>query len=258
VTNPISISNSKFRQLRHLQIFGTTTSIRCILNELKGLTNLNALKIHELWDDTGGISTDSSWRSFFEIISTFSSVEDIELFNRPQGRYYIIISISSLAPLCKLDNLKSFVVNDNVLSGSDEDFRLLAGGFSKLKKLVVPRPPFSDGRTLACLYYLSRECPDLREIKIALSSNVSNNLIAIKRLPHPIVRNLQHPLEKLYIDSDFGQLQPTQLVEVARFLDRIFPNLSTLESYNPNTTEAANWAGIHELRSAIQDARINP
>jgi hypothetical protein len=229
-TNPISIGNSKFRQLKHLQIIGTTPSIRCILNELKGLTNLNALKIDELWNDMEGISTDSSWRSFFEVISTFSALEDIEIFNRPQGRHYtsIIISVSSLSPLCRLDNLKSFVVNDNVLSGSDDDFRLLAGGFPKLKKLIVPRSPLSDGRTLACLCYLSQECPDLREIKIALSSNISKNLIAIKRLPHPIVRNLQHPLEKLYIDSDFGQIQPIQLVQVARFLDVFFPNLSTL------------------------------
>ena len=57
-------------------------------------------------------------------------------------------------------------------SGPDDDFRLLAGasGFPKLKKFVVSGP-------LACLYYLSRECPDLREIKIALWSNISDNLI---------------------------------------------------------------------------------
>ena len=68
-------------------------------------------------------------------------------------------------------------------SGPDDDFRLLAGGFPKLKKFVVSGPQLHNrgfaagGRTLACLYYLSRECPDLREIKIALWSNISNNLI---------------------------------------------------------------------------------
>ena len=172
-----------------------------------------------------------------------------------------------MASLFRLDNLKSFVINDSIaLSGSDDDFRLLPGGFPKLKKFVVPRPPYTDGRTLASLYYLSRECPDLREIKIALSSNVSDNLIAVTRLPHPIVRNHRHPLEKLYIDSDFGPIRPIQLVQVARFLDFIFPNLSTLESSynptsvfdNPRTTEDETWAGIQELRSALQDARINP
>ena len=117
-----------------------------------------------------------------------------------------------------------------MLSGSDDDFRLLAGGFHNLKRFVISRPLSSDRRTLACLYYLSRECPDLREITITLSSNISDNLNAIKMLPHPIVRNHLHLLEKFYIDSDFGQLQLIQLVQVARFLDPIFPDLSTLET----------------------------
>ena len=162
-----------------------------------------------------------------------------------------------MAPLFRLDNLKSFVINDSIiLSGSDDDFRLLAGGFPKLKKFVIPRLLSSDRRTLACLYYLSRDCPDLRGVAITLLSNISDNLNAIKELPHPIIRN-HHPLEKIYIDSDFGQLQPIQLVQVARFLDLLFPNLSTLETDKSKSTEAANWAGIHELRSALREARTN-
>ena len=256
-TDPISFNNSKFTQLRHLQILGATTSISCILNELKGTTTLSALKIDRVSEACLAWNTNGAWRSFFEVISTFSAVEDIEIFNRPRGQY--IIFASSLAPLFRLDNLKSIVINFNIeLSGSDDDFRVLAGGFSKLKKFVVTGPPIPDKRTLACLYHLSRKCVDLREIKIPLSCNIFDNLNAIKRLPHPIVRNNQHPLEKLYIDSGFGQLQPIQLIQVARFLDLIFPNLSTLETDNSKSTEAANWEGIHELRLALRDARTNP
>ena len=265
-TNPISISNSKFRQLRHLQLFGFPASISCILSELKGLTNLNTLEIHDVSDGRTG-TANSVWKSSFEVISTFSAVEDIKIFHvqdRPKRTHYIH-SAHSLAPLFRLDNLKSFIIDFNMgFSGSDDDFRLIAGGFPKLKKFVIPKPsPFLGGfggvRTLACLYYLSRGCPDLREIKIALSfdSNISDNLNAIKDLPRPIVRNHHHPLKKLYIDTNFGQLKPIQLVQVARFLDHIFPNLSTLETNNKKTTEAANWTGIHELRLALQDARIN-
>ena len=260
-STPISISNSKFRQLRHLpvQILGTTAPIHCILDELKGLANLSTLKIDResdtaLWGfqvEDQDISV--TWKSFFEVISTFSAVEDIEKFNRSRES----ISASSLAPLFRLDNLKGFVINDSIiLSGSDDDFRLLAGGFPTLKKFVIPRPLSSDRRTLACLYYLYRDCPDLRGVAITLLSKISENLNAIKELPHPIVRN-HHPLEKLYIDSDFGQLQPIQLV-LARFLDLIFPTLSTLETDKSKSTEAANWAGIHELRSALREARMNP
>ena len=261
-TNPTSIGNSKFRQLRQLQLLGTATSIDRILNEMNGLANLTTLKIDEMWDGWAGNSTDSSWRSSFQIISTFSAVEDIEIThapNRPRGQY--VLSIPSLAPLFRLDNMKSFVVNFNnaALSGSDDEFRLLACAFPKLTKFIVP-PSFQYtlGRSLACLYHFSQKCPDLQEIKIGLSFNISDNIDAIKKLPHPIARNHRHPLKKLYIDSDFGQLKPTHLVQVARFLDLIFPNMSTLETDNTKLTEAANWAGIHELRLALQDARINP
>ena len=254
-TSPISISNSQFRQLRHLQIIGTTASISYLLDELKGLTNLSSLKIDQN-SRNNSLFHESSWGSFFDVISTFSAVADIEIFNRPPET----ISVSSFAPLYKLDNLKSFVMNDSVkLLCSDDDFRLLAEGFRNLKKFVIHLSPFSGEKTLACLYHLSRECPELREIRIALSSNISDNLNAIKKLPHPIARNHQHPLEKLYIDADFGQLKPIQLVQLARFLDLIFPNLSTLkEADDSKKDETENWAGIHELRLALQDARTNP
>jgi hypothetical protein len=261
-TNLTSIGDSKFRQLRQLQLFGTATSIDRILNEMNGLANLTTLKINEAWDGWAGNSTDSSWRSSFQAISTFSAIEDIEIthaLNRPRGQY--VLSISTLAPLFRLDNMKSFVVNFNnaAMSASDEELRLLACAFPKLNKFIVP-PSFhhTPGRSLACLYHFSQKCPDLQEIKIGLSSHIFDSLEAMKKLPHPIVRNHRHPLKKLYIDSDFGQLKPTYLVRIARFLDLIFPNLSTLETDNSKLTEAANWAGIHELRLALQDARINP
>ena len=236
-TNPISIGNSEFRQLRHLHILGSTISINCILNELRGLTNLSALKINEVWDGWAGISADSSWRSSFEVISTYSAVKYIEIthdLNRPRGQYYL--SASSLAPLFRLDNLKSFVTNLYItFSGSefyDDNIRLLAIGFPELERFVVSGSLFpSRGfrRTLACLYHLSQDRPDLREIKIALSFNISdnNNLNAIEGSEVPayrVVRNYDHPLENFYIDSDFGQLKSIQLVQVARFLELNFPN----------------------------------
>ena len=214
---------------------------------------MSTLKIDHksnLWGAEGNIS--ETWKKNFEVNSTFSAVEDIEIFNRLQAT----ISASSLAPLFILDNLKSFVINDSiVLSGSDDDFRLLAGGFHNLKRFVISRP----------LYYLSRECPDLREITITLSSNISDNLNAIKMLPHPIVRNHLHLLEKFYIDSDFGQLQLIQLVQVARFLDPIFPDLSTLETDKSKLTRLqtgqssmsfVQMPGLIHHRSAISASEL--
>ena len=74
---PISISNSKFRQLRHLKILGTTAPIHCILDELKGLANLSTLKIDResdtaLWGfqvEDQDISV--TWKSFSKLLPHF-------------------------------------------------------------------------------------------------------------------------------------------------------------------------------------------
>ena len=260
-TVPPCTGYPNFRKLRKLQILGTASLINRILNEMKGLPKLTILKIEEMWDGWKSRATESSWKCSFEAISTFSAVEDIEIthaLDRPKGQY--VLSASCLSPLFRLDNMMSLVINlkNAVFSGSDDDIRLLAGAFPKLKKLVLPGPPphSSTGRTLACLYHLSRECPDLRELKIYLSFNISDNLNAIKKVARPIIRNYRHPLEKLCIKSEFGQPLPVQLIQVARFLDFIFPNLSNLGTDKSNMTEVANWAEIHECCLALQDARM--
>ena len=255
-----SASYSNFGKLRKLHIRGNTISISRILNEMRNSSSLITLMIEGMWDDTVD-DTDNSWTRSFEVISTYSAVEHIEINLYRRGGYNYPLCVSWLSPLFKLDNLKNLIINgaSSALSGSDDDFRLLARAFLKLKKFIVP-PTTNDliGRTLACLYHFSRECADLREIKICISFDIFENLNAIKMLPHPLVRNHRHPLEKLYINSDFGRLQPSHLVRIARFLDLIFPNLSTLETDDDsNTTEAETWAGIHEFRLALQDARID-
>ena len=253
-------SHSKFTKLRKLEILGTVSLINSILSEMEGLSSLTTLEIDELWDGWTNSTTENSWRCCFEVISTFSVVENIEITPRNQS----VLSASCLFPLFKLDNVISFVINlkDAALSGSNDNFRLLAGAFPKLKKLVVSEPPSSllcesTGRTLACLYHFSQECPDLQEIKICLSSDASDNLDAIKKLPHPIVQNHQHPLEKLDVHFKFGQLEPTQSIQIAQFLDLIFPNLLTSATHSSDMDKVVNWAGIQEFCLALQDARIN-
>ena len=278
-----SPSYSNFGKLRKLHIRGNTISISRILNEMRNLSNLITLMIEGMCDDKADDTddteddtdepvddtddtvddTDNTWTRSFEVISTYSAVEHIEINLHRRGGYSKYpLFVSWLSPLFKLDNLKNLIINGaaSPLSGSDDDFRLLARAFLKLKKFIVPPITTNNliGRTLACLYHFSRECADLREIKICVSFDIFENLNAIKMLPHPLVRNHRHPLEKLYINSDFGRLvQPSHLVRIARFLDLIFPNLSTLETDDSNTTEAETWAGIHEFRLALQDARID-
>ena len=244
---------SHFRMLRRLHIIGIPSAITRILDDIN-LVNLTTLVIEEASDST---RQESFWKRCFDQISMCQAIEDIEinqLTHRNWGHEYYSLSTSWLMSLLTLRNVESLVINGTAFSGEDEDFRSLARAFPKLKKLSVPPTYYSKGRTLACLYYFSRYCPELQEIKICIGYDILKNLDAVKNLPH-LTTPVNH-LEKLYITSQFGAIQSTDTIQVAEFLDVIFPSLSVLETYDSNKTEALNWAGIQQYRVALKATRI--
>ena len=245
-------------KLRRLRIIGIPSSITRVLDDIN-LATLTTLVIDEM-PENSKIPTKSFWMRCFDQVSACQAIKDIEinqLEKRSWGHDQYSLSISWFSALLNLHNMKSLVINDSALSGSDEDFRLLACAFPKLKKLVVPPVLYGHGRTLACLFYFSRYCPNLSTIKICIGFDILTNLDAIKNLPHPIPVNYGHPLKRLYINSQFGQIQPAHMLQVAQFLDLLFPNLSILKPYDSNATETSNWKEIHQIRMALEATRIN-
>ena len=194
-------------------------------------------------------------------VSTFPAIENIQvtqLEHSPSPDYYHL-STSCFYPLYQLNNLTSFVIINGSLSGSDEDFRFLTCAFPKLKKFVGPCAVYrQEGRTLACLLHFSQANRHLRELKISLGFDISDNLKAINVMGRPIIQDHQHPLESLHIASTFGSLDLPDMIQVAQFLDLIFPNLSTLKAYGSDTydSEVSNWTEIQQIRVALQAARI--
>ena len=74
--------------------------------------------------------------------------------------------------------------------------------------------------------------------------------------------NRWHPLEKLYISSDFDdeEINLIHTIKFAQFLDLHFPNLSILETYEAHESrmvDARIWGGIQQTRVALQAARID-
>lgn len=258
---PSPSSIRTYGRLRKLHIIGIPSSITRVLDDIN-LASLTALVIDETLDNDTGEHAESFWRRCFYQISVCHVIEDIEI-NQSTNRHwrhheYYSLSTSWFVSLLNLKNMKSLAINGLALSGSDEDFHVLAGAFPKLKKLIVPSEYYSHGRTVASLFYFAQKCPDLREVKICLAFDIHKNLDAIQKLPHTIRVNRRHPLEKLYINSEFGEiLQPIHMVQVAQFLDLYFPNLSILETYDSNTTETSNWTGIQQIRVALQASRID-
>jgi hypothetical protein len=255
-SSPSSYRDS--RRLRRLHIIGIPSSITRVLDDIN-LTTLTTLVIDETPDNSGS-HTKSFWMRCFDQVSVCQAIKDIEinqLEKRSKGHDQYSLSISWFSALLNLHNMKNLVINGSAVSGSDEDFCLLACAFPKLMKLVVPPVYYEHGRTLACLFYFSRYCPNLSTIKICIGFDILKNLDAIKNLPHPIPVNYGHPLKRLYINSQFGQIQPAHMLLVAQFLDLLFPNLSILESYDSNPTEASNWKEIHQIRMVLEATRIN-
>ena len=249
---------STFLRLRRLHIFGIPSSISRVLDDMHVLMNLTTLLIHEKTDDLGR-HTESSWKRCFAIISTFPAIEDIQItqLEHSPWRNHYRLSTSCFYPLYQLNNVKSFVIQNGTLSGSDEDFRFLACAFPKMIKFVEPSAAYSEGRTLACLLHFSQANRHLRELKISLAAlDISDNLKAINVIGRPIIQDLDHPLESLYISSKFGSLNLPDMIQVAQFLDLIFPNLSTLEAYGSDTYEVLNWSKIQQIRVALQASRI--
>ncbi|KAF8802008.1 hypothetical protein BYT27DRAFT_6776524 [Phlegmacium glaucopus] len=251
------LSSRQSGKLRRLHIIGIPSSITRVLDDIN-LASLTTLVIDEMVNNNSGGHTESFWRRCFDQISVCHAIEDIEI-NQSTNQYeQYSLSVSWFFSLLNLKNMRSLVINGSALSGSDDDFRQLAGAFPRMKKLVVPPECYSEGRTLACLFYFAQECPDLREIKIYVSFDIHKNLDALKKLPLPTTP-VNHQLEKLYIHSQLGQIQPTHMVQIAQFLDHSFPNLSILETYNSDTTvtETSNWAGVQAIRRVIQTTRIH-
>ena len=252
-------TNSTFIKLKKLHILGTPNSISRVLEDMHVLTNLTTLLIHEKKVEFGRNteSTESSWKRCFAIISTFSAIENIQVtqFERSPRTSHYRLSTSCFYPLYKLNNVTSFVIENGSLSGSDEDFRFLACAFPKMKKFVEPCAEYREGRTLACLPHFSQANRHLRELKISLATlDISENLKAINVIGRPIIQDHQHPLEELHIASNFGSLTLLDIIQVAQFLDLIFPNLSTLKAYDGS--EDSTWTKIQQIRKALQDARI--
>ena len=247
-------TKSTFIQLRRLHILGDLRSISRVLDYMYNLMNLTTLLIH----DTDGGSwneTDNPWNRCFANISTFPAIEDIRITQSEDDRYYAL-STSSFYPLYKLNNMTSFVIKKSLLRGSDDDFRFLACAFPKLEKFVEPRVKYIEGRTLACLFHFSQANRHLRKLKISVAFDISHNLKAINLLGRPtIIQDQQQPLESLHISSNFGTLNESEMVQVAEFLDLIFPNLTTLKAYG-SLYEISSWRQIQEIRVALQAARI--
>ncbi|KAF8153360.1 hypothetical protein B0H34DRAFT_677500 [Crassisporium funariophilum] len=250
-----AVPSRKFYQLRHLRIIGTPMTMSRVFDHME-LRSLETIIIDEK-EDVSGSSTENFWIRCFERLSSSHLVSSIEINQTNQRRWghdHYSLSMPWMSPLFgRLRNVERFVVKGASLSGSDGDFHDLSIAFPLLKTLITPPLQHSHGLTLASLSYLTQQCPELKELQICFGPDITKNITALKETKVPFRH--EHTLQKLSIASRFGNLNVTQMAEIAQFLQRAFPNLKVVEGYG-DYRDSESWSQILELCVIFQNVRF--
>ena len=164
-----------------------------------------------------------------------------------------------LMPLTGLHEMESFHLEYWTMKNMDDVMRRLVMSWPKLRTLIVnvcQRPHDQPLISLSTLWIIVENCPELRHLEIPLDtstippSDTSNS------------KSLRHNLEVLTawghkdLDEPPSDTITTQemlgyQIQVARYLDLIFPFLKSIEVEFDDVT----WSGIPVLVKLCQDAR---
>jgi hypothetical protein len=133
------------------------------------------------------------------------------------------LPMTVISPVFRLSNLQRLRVDNFVLSVTDEEIRQFAAAWPSLKSLHLPfdHDPSVPKPSLTAIYTLANHCPGLKVLHIPLTTASIPPLSDYKPTTHY--------LRSLSIGSHNTQLGLQDSLLVARHLDRLFPELKTLE-----------------------------
>ncbi|KAI0772461.1 hypothetical protein BD413DRAFT_474355 [Trametes elegans] len=176
-----------------------------------------------------------------------STVVQAEIGEPPAGSYAALVE--PLAPLAELEVVELRVLNTTVAI-ADADMRTLARAWPRLRRLVLAYVPSEALPPLAALRHFARHCPALRELsltKMAVTNPLAMPSEGDSEMPAHDAP--PHPLQELDLRLTFAGRGPYDMMGVARFLDRIFPNLDLREEASSDNGFAAfhaTWARIEK------------
>ena len=168
------------------------------------------------------------------------------------GRYYAISKCLML--LTDLHEMETFCLNGWRMENMDDDVRRLVMSWPKLKTLRLPlNQAFIS---LSTLKIIAENCPELRYLRIPLDTSTippfdtSSKSLSLRN-------NLEVLTGVALVTSHSSQSKQECRIQVARYLDSIFPYLKSIEvtvEYN-NATNNVAWSGICDLIKLCQDIR---
>jgi len=158
------------------------------------------------------------------------------------------LTLKNLFCLSKLEHLDlSNMPSLSIESGFDY---LSRGSTTKLKTLFLPDDATAPGISLSRLRVLAEACPDLLSLRCKLKH--LSNIPAPRDLP-PIP--FSHTLETLLIGNADAHPDPQRVLDIARYLDFLFPHLKTIETISGQNE--AQWMSILSVVKVCQAVRLD-
>ncbi|KAF9531247.1 hypothetical protein CPB83DRAFT_849634, partial [Crepidotus variabilis] len=246
------VAAHKFANLRTLHFLGSIERIQHLLSfmELKSLTYF---LITEHRPNVNG--TESYWYQCFERLAFSSHLEAIEIEQYRRPRLSEIdknhIAGSWIKPLCSLTGLHTFIVKDGFIRISTAELSAIASAFPMLRVLKLPSPEESDSFSWESIAMLADHWPQLHTLQITWGGKFKASAISAECVQKLKFR--RHRLQCLRIATGFADsdLPHQNVVLLARFLYRFFPDLQKLEGLGSPTTMKA-WSDVFDCYKALQ------
>jgi len=148
--------------------------------------------------------------------------------------------------LVRLPNLEHLEVNGWDVACNIADYFVCDTGASKLKVFHLPDDANATSIPLSKLQTIAGACPNLRSLRCLLD-------IPTHSVPAHIP--FTHLLETLVVGDSQPCLDPEAVLEVARYIDNIFPKLKTIKPPEGIAQNADQWKYIDKLVKFRQSGR---
>ena len=173
------------------------------------------------------------------------SLKNLLIHSSSSGTAHRYAIPKCLMLLTDFHEMQTFQLKGGKMENMDDDVRSLVMSWPKL---IFLRLPLSQTFvSLSTLRIIAKNCPALRFLSIRLDASITPPFDTSSK-------SLHHKLEVLTVGKVQPSIAPTSLkcqIEVARYLDLIFPYLKSIEMHPDNVT----WSGIRDLVKLCQDVR---
>jgi len=158
----------------------------------------------------------------------------------------------TVGALVRLPHLEHLEVNGWNVASNIVDYFCCPGDTkaSKLKTLHLPNDSNAISMPLSKLQTIAEACPNIRSLRCRF-----DNLLDIPSDSVPACIPIPHLLETLNVGDTQPRLDSEAVLEVARYIDNLFPKLKAIKPLDTIAQNADQWSYINKLVKFRQSGR---